>query len=206
MRELRRFGHAWHCHACAYPSIPAPPLALAGSAAGPMSLDASLITQESVRATATLIRQKSVRVIHFISHPAWSFHYPRLHRVGVGRIIVYDHESGEYMRPTGLKRVVKWGHVRTPGLAADVVLAVSDFEAQRQVDVGLVPRERVITLWNGIPVVPMQGAATRVQEICGVSPGRPVIVCNCRAAPEKGEHHLLSLVKRCADSDRAVVT
>ena len=64
----------------AYPSIPAPPPALEGSTAQPILLDASLSTAVSLRATIGLIRRENIKVIHFISHPAWSWHYPRLRR------------------------------------------------------------------------------------------------------------------------------
>jgi glycosyltransferase involved in cell wall biosynthesis len=180
----------------AYPSIPAPPAALAGSAARPVVLDASFNSKDSVRATVDLIRRENIRVVQFISHPAWSLNYLRLRRAGCRRIIVYDHTSGEFTRPVGFKRAAKWMIGRTPGIVADVVLGVSEYVSRRQVEVGLIPPERVKTLWNGLPTVTTQGAYERVRALLGFRGGCPLVVCNCRATPEKGVQHLLRAFNR----------
>jgi len=188
----------------AYPDIPAPPPALAGSAARPVVLDASLSTRDSVGATTALIRRENVRVVHFISHPPWSWHYLRLRGAGVRRIIVYDHTSGEFTRPRGLKRAAKWVLGRTPGIVADVVVAVSEYVARRQVEVSVIPPHRVVTIWNGLSVVAAEGAGERVHALFGVEAGRPLIVCNCRATPEKGVQHLLRAFNRVAQDGSAI--
>lgn len=175
----------------AYPSIPAPPAALAGSAARPIVLDTSLSNPNAVRALVETVRRENVKVIHLISQPAWSREYLRLRRAGVRRIIVYDHTSGEFTRPRGLKRAAKWLLGRTPGIMADVILAVSDFVARRQVDVGVVPKSKVITVHNGLPIINCAGAAERVRTLFSLPPERRIVICNCRATPEKGVHHLL---------------
>jgi len=175
----------------AYPEMPASPPALAGSAARAILLDARLETPVSVRATAELIRRENVKVFYSFSSPAWSWAYLRLRRAGARRIIVYDHTSGEFTRPRGLKRGAKWLLARSPGIVADVVIAVSDYVARRQIEVGLIPPERVITVRNGLPVVDTRGAAERAHAMFGLPKERPLIVCNCRATPEKGVHHLL---------------
>jgi len=80
---------------------------------------------------------------------------------------------------------------RTPGIGADVILAVSEFVARRQVDVGVVPKSKVITVHNGLPIVNCEGAMERVRALFSLRSGRPIVMCNCRATPEKGVHHLL---------------
>ncbi|MBZ5561105.1 MAG: glycosyltransferase family 4 protein [Acidobacteriia bacterium] len=186
----------------AYPEMPAPPPALAGSAARAIQLDGRLETAESVRATSGLIQRENVKVICSIANPAWSWSYLRLRRAGVRCIIVYDHNSGEYTRPRGLRRLAKWLLVRVPGVVADVVVAVSEFVARRQIEAGLIPPHRVVTIRNGLPTVETQGGSQRVRATFAVPAERPLVVCNCRATPEKGVHHLLrafELVARSPD-------
>jgi glycosyltransferase involved in cell wall biosynthesis len=180
----------------AYPSIPAPPPALAGSMARAVELDTSMSTPESVRALLEFVRRENVRVIHLISQPPWSLAYFRLRRAGARRIIVYDHTSGEFTRPRGLKRAAKWLLARMPGIGADALLAVSNFVARRLVDVGVVPKSKVVTVHNGIPIASAEGGSERLRARLSLPAGRPIVMCNCRATPEKGVQHLLRAFDR----------
>jgi glycosyltransferase involved in cell wall biosynthesis len=75
---------------------------------------------------------------------------------------------------------------------ADRVLAVSDFVARRKVQVDLVPEERVRRLWNSLSLPaldPRAGEALR--SALPIDGEGPVVLCACRATPEKGVHHLL---------------
>ena len=181
----------------AYPSMPAPPAALAGSVAHPIVLDTSLTTSQSVRDTMDFIRRANIKVIYFTDRLSRDRRYLNLRWAGVRRIVVHDHTSGERTRPRGLKRAAKWVLARIPGIVADQVIAVSEYVARRQVDVGMIPVERVCTVWNGVPVPPRQetqGDAARASF--GIPPGRCLIMCACRAAPEKGVAHLLRAFDR----------
>lgn len=176
-----------------YPSIPTPPRALTGSAAEPVVLDASLASEASVLAVEKFIRAEAVRVLYLTDRPARSATYARLRRAGLKRIIVHARTSGGEMRPTGLRRAAKWFAVRIPGHAADMVVAVSDYVARRRVAVSLIPAARVIRIWNGLPVPPLDPRAR--ERLCkllpGVDGGRPIIACASRASPEKGVDCLL---------------
>jgi glycosyltransferase involved in cell wall biosynthesis len=77
--------------------------------------------------------------------------------------------------------------------ASDCVVAVSDFVAQRQLRIGLVPPNRVVRIYNSVTIPestqPEQRAALK-REL-GIAEDRPLIACACRATPEKGVAHLL---------------
>lgn len=183
----------------AYPSIPSEACSLRESAARPIELDASLRTTRSVRAVRKVILTQNVKVIYFTDRPAWSWAYVLLRRAGVRRIIVHDHASGERTRPRGLKRAAKWLLGRAPGIVADVVIAVSEYVARRQIEVGVIPPSRVKRLWNGVPLPPLRlDTDPSAHTLFGLAPERPLIVCTCRAVPEKGVAYLLRAFDRAA--------
>jgi glycosyltransferase involved in cell wall biosynthesis len=176
----------------AYPSMPVPPRALEGSAAEGIVLDATLASSRSVRETAEFIRRERVRVVYFTDRHVRNWRFLHLRRVGVRKIVVHDHVSGEQTRPRGFKRLAKWVLARTPGIMADDVIAVSHYVARRQREVGLVPMGRVTTIWNGIPLPELHGRnATAARQAIQIPADRFLIACACRAAREKGVHHLL---------------
>jgi glycosyltransferase involved in cell wall biosynthesis len=74
---------------------------------------------------------------------------------------------------------------------ADRVIAVSDYVARRKIEVDLIPRHRLIRIWNSRPVVNRAPeAGDRLRAAFGLGPG-PVVVCACRAHREKGISGLL---------------
>lgn len=177
----------------AYPSIDAPPRTLAGSPAAGVVLDASLSSLASIRAVAAFIRRENVQTIYFTDRPVWTPAYLALRAAGLGRIVVHDHSSGSRAAPTGIRKTIKQALVRMPGVCADAIVAVSDYVARRQVEVGLVPPSRVTRIWNGMHVPPESALPTGrpLHEALGLDPQRPVVACACRAAAEKGVPVLL---------------
>jgi glycosyltransferase involved in cell wall biosynthesis len=176
----------------AYPSIDALPRALAGSAAEPVVLDASLATPASRQEVATLVRREHVTTVYYTDRPAWSMSYPGLRRAGVERIVVHDHTSGERTTPSALRAAAKRLTLSLPGVSADLVIAVSDYVARRQVEVGCMPPERVIRVWNGITVpAPTDRTERAAHRLLGLAPDRPLIAAGGRVASEKGFVHLL---------------
>jgi glycosyltransferase involved in cell wall biosynthesis len=176
----------------AYPSIDAPPRALAGSAAEPVVLDASLATPASRQEMATLVRRERVTTVYYTDRPAWSMAYRGLRRAGVERIVVHDHTSGERTTPSALRAAVKRLTLSLPGVSADLVIAVSDYVARRQVEVGCMPPERVVRVWNGITVPPPTDRSDRTaHRLLGLDPARPLVAAGGRVASEKGFVHLL---------------
>jgi len=186
----------------AYPEITTPPRTLLGSAAHAVALDGSLDTLESIRAMEQMIRRESVQVVYFTDRPAWCSRYLGLRRAGVRRIIVHDHSSGERTRPRGLKWAAKYMLARIPGISADVVVAVSNYVARRQVEIGLIPLERVVTVWNGLAVVEKhRNTDCQARKIFSLTSQRPLIVCAARATPEKGVAHLLQAFDRVVKAE-----
>jgi glycosyltransferase involved in cell wall biosynthesis len=172
----------------AYPAIAEPPRTLAGSAAIPVVLDTELRTLRARASMVQFVRRENVQVLYLTDRPLWSPWYRSLRSAGVRRIIVHDHTSGVRTVPTGIRRAVKRALVRVPGVAADVVIAVSDFVAERDRAVALIAPESVRRVWNGVDPIQPDSEADRpdVRTLLGLSHDTPVIGCACRAAPEKG--------------------
>jgi len=193
----------------AYPEIAAPPpppppppaatprpRTLRGSPANPITLDARLETVASVRQTIAFARRERVDLLYLIDRPAGSAFYPLLRAAGVRAIIVHDHTSGARTAPHGIKRMAKWALARAPGFTADRVIAVSDFVAQRQRTVGLIPARRVTRVWNSVMIPPRSDRTLEARRILGLDEQARVIACTCRATPEKGVDHLLRAFDR----------
>jgi glycosyltransferase involved in cell wall biosynthesis len=182
----------------AYPAMAAPPRALRGTPAKPVTLDARLETVASLRQTIAFARRERVDLLYLIDRPARSAFYPVLRAAGVQAILVHDHTSGAGTVPRGLKRLAKGTLARVPGFTADRVIAVSDFVAQRQRAVGMIPAERVTRVWNSVMLPPHRDPSrTRdARRALGLAEHVPVIACTCRATPEKGVDHLFRAFDR----------
>lgn len=112
-------------------------------------------------------------------------------------VIVHDHASGEWSLPRGPKRALKWLLARTPAIVADHVITVSNYVARRQTLVGHIPSARVEVVWNGLPIPPRRDEPERrTHAMFGLDIQRPLIMCACRAAPEKGVAFLLRAFER----------
>jgi glycosyltransferase involved in cell wall biosynthesis len=181
----------------AYPSIERPPASLQGSVAQPIELDATLKSRASTRATIAFMKQQGVRALYLTDRPARSLQYGAIHLRTGATIVVHDHSSGSRSAPTGLRRALKWAWARLPPTRADVIIAVSDFVRRRQLEVGMVPANRVVRIWNGITVpAPADMPHRPLHHVLGISETRRVIACACRAAPEKGVPVLLRAFDR----------
>jgi glycosyltransferase involved in cell wall biosynthesis len=173
------------------------PPTLRGTPARPIELDARLETLTSLRQTIAFVRREQVDILYFTDRPARSSFYPLLRASGVRRIFVHDHTSGARSTPRGIRRLAKWTLARVPGFSADRVIAVSDFVARRQREVGMIPPERVIRVWNSVAVPPRRaGAASAARRALGLEDNVPIIACTCRATAEKGVDHLLRAFDR----------
>jgi glycosyltransferase involved in cell wall biosynthesis len=176
----------------AYPKLRGAPRTLARSMAIPVELEFGFDTRRQTRATLRFIRSNHVRAVYLTDHAASSLYYLILRLVGVRHIVVYDHTSGERSAPRGIRRVAKWVFVRVPGVAADVVMTVSDYVAARQIQTGSSVPGRVVRVWNGIPPRPIKkNAESILRGLARVASDRILIVCCCRADAVKGVSHLL---------------
>jgi glycosyltransferase involved in cell wall biosynthesis len=142
------------------------------------------------------IRRERVRWLYLTDFAAVHPAYPALRAAGVRRIVVHDHTSGARTVPRGLRRWAKWCLARVPGLAADLVIGVSDFVVRRQIEVSQVPRERVWRVWNGVKTPDAAPEVSEVFRSLGVDESRPLIVCAARAVPEKGLDVLIQAFDR----------
>ena len=177
----------------AYPEITEPPRTLAGSPVEAVTLQASPGPLGQALEMARFVRRHRVKVVYYTDQPARSLTYLVLKAAGVRRIVVHDHSSGARSAPAGVRRMAKAALARAPGFGADVVVAVSDYVARRQVASGLTPQTRVVRVWNGIDLPPLPDEGDRpLHRALALPPERPVIACACRAAPEKGVPVLLA--------------
>lgn len=173
----------------AYPEITAPPRTLRGAPALPIVLG-------SWRETIAFARREKVDLLYLIDRPARSALYPLIRAAGIRTIFVHDHTSGAGTVPQGVKRLAKWTLARTPGFSADRVIAVSDFVARRQREVGMIPGPRVTRVWNSVTVPPAADRTREARLALGIDEGARVVACTCRATPQKGVDHLFRAFDR----------
>ncbi len=175
----------------AYPKMRGEPRSLAGSPAVPVEMDFGSSSRDQRRRSLEFVKRNNVKVIYLTDREACSPFYPRLRRAGVRNVVMHDHTSGARTAPRNLKKLLKWGYARLPGVAADTIVCVSDYVARRQRDVGQVPASRVVRIWNGIPTAPSRPDTGELRRLTGSPPDSPIIACCCRADPVKGVMHLL---------------
>jgi len=179
----------------AYPALGRSPRPLEGSAALAIGRELTVGRGGATRRATDLVRELGVTVLYMADRPVWHPGYAALRRAGVRGIVVHDHTSGARTPPTGLKRALKRARHVIPGTLADRVIAVSDFVARRKVEVDLVPPERVLRIWNSIPIrsitEPSPASEAAVRRELGIESARPIVLCACRASVHKGIDNLL---------------
>jgi glycosyltransferase involved in cell wall biosynthesis len=181
----------------AFPELDGVPERLARSSAEPVVLQVSLGSLASVAGLVRFIRREHVRVLYLTDQPAWHPAYAVLRLAGIHRIVVYDQTSGARTPPAGAKRWLKRLSRGLPGTTADRVLAVGEYVAQRHREVGLIPEEKIETVWNSI-LLPDEDphARERLRKELNLPPNRTVLGCTARAAEYKGIHVLLQAFER----------
>jgi glycosyltransferase involved in cell wall biosynthesis len=176
----------------AFPVLDARPEVLAGSAAEPLGVDLSLDSARSLLAALELVRREHVRAVWLVDRPVVSPAYAALHAAGVQRVVVHDHASG--FRPVrhGLRGVAKRLATRIPWAAADAVVAVSAYVADRQRVAGGVPPERVHLVPNPVSVPATVRPAAETRAALGLAPGRRLVTAAGRLTEVKGFADLLA--------------
>lgn len=178
----------------AYPAIPAPPDALAGSSAVPVVLDIGARGWRGALGLVLGVRRLGARVAYVSDRPTYSWRYPLLRLGGVRWIVVHAHGSGGARAPSGVLRLLKAARARLPWIGADVLVAVSEFVATRERTAALTPARRIVRVWNAIPV-PDTGSGERarrdVRRELEIADDAVVIVTTSRASKEKGIDTLL---------------
>jgi glycosyltransferase involved in cell wall biosynthesis len=176
----------------AYPLLDARPEALAGSAAEPLAADLSLTSPRSVWTAVEVVRREHVQAVWLVDRPVVSPAYAALHAAGVRRLVVHDHTSGTRPVPRGLRAAAKELAVRLPWAAADAVVAVSGFVAERQRTTGRVPVERLHVIPNPVSVPRAPGRpAAEVRAMLGLAAGRRMVAAAGRLTAVKGFADLL---------------
>lgn len=174
----------------AYPLMERVPTTLAGSTIRAIELDTRFKSLRSLGAVLSACRRENIRTIWFTDRDSWHWTYPLLRLAGVRRIFVYDHMSGVRTVPRGLKRAFKSLIARLPGMSADKVACASDYLVRRQIEVNRVDPSRVERLHYGLSLPDISAPTPPIQQTLDLERDRPVILTACRAAVEKGVHHL----------------
>lgn len=182
----------------AYPADGGSPRALADSAARAVRLDASLRTASSALETAQFARRESVGVVWFVDRAVRHWAYPLLRHAGVRSIVVHDHSGGDRTPAHGFRRAAKQALAQIPGLTADVVIGVSEFVARRHIEVGLVPADRVVRIFNGLTPPHASEASRGAHEKLRIPRERAIVWSAGRATPGKGIAHLLRAFEQLA--------
>jgi glycosyltransferase involved in cell wall biosynthesis len=180
----------------AYPALDGLPRALEGGAAKPVACDFSLRNSQSLREALALVRSSEVRAVWLIDRSVVSPAYALLHAAGVRRVIVHDHSSGGWPVPRGARRLAKAMAARLPWVSADVVVAVSQYVAQRQRTAGQVPASRLRLAPNPVSAPAPSRSRELLRAELGILPSRRLVVAAGRLTPEKGFADLL----RAADA------
>jgi glycosyltransferase involved in cell wall biosynthesis len=171
--------------------VESPPLALEGSTADWVELDAELESVASVRETLRMVRRENIKALFISDGGALSPAFPLLRLAGVRGIVVQAIASGARTAPRGLKRLAKWLLIRSP-FSATQVAAASEFVRILAIESALFPPARVTRVWNGVEIPPIRpDADLRTRKEFGLSPTRPLVASVSRASPEKGISYLL---------------
>jgi glycosyltransferase involved in cell wall biosynthesis len=172
----------------AYPEIEAPPRSLTNSAAKAICLPMGLKRPREAFSIARKIRALGVRAVYFTDRRFATWAYGLLRMNGVHFIVVHDHSSGERAPGSVGRQLVKAAVVKLPLISADKLVAVSDFVARRDAEVGLVPIRKICRIWNGLPTSYfdrlLDSGLTKAS--LGLPSDRPTVVAAGRAVQEKG--------------------
>ena len=127
-----------------------------------------------------------------VDRPVVSPAHPALHAGGVRRVVVHDHSSGARQVRHGLRGLAKRLATRLPWVAADAVVAVSEYVAERQRTAGRVPAGRTQAVPNPVSIPETIRPAAEVRASLGLSPGRRLVAAAGRLTPEKGFGDLIA--------------
>lgn len=176
----------------AYPRISTRPSAYDLCTVNLVEMTVDFTSIYSIWTLVKFIVQQNIRVIYLtdrtVCHPV----YLILKLSGVRKIVVHDHTSGCRTIPSGLKFYFKWLTRRIPGIQADVVIGVSDFVKNRIINVSLVQSKRVKRIWNYVNItIYNDNICKLVRANFNIDLDSLILMCTCRATPEKGVATLL---------------
>ena len=107
-------------------------------------------------------------------------------------MVVHDHSSGARQVRHGLRGLAKRLATRLPWVAADAVVPVSEYVAERQRTAGRVPAGRIQAVPNPVSIPETIRPAAEVRASLGLSPGRRVVAAAGWLTPEKGFGDLIA--------------
>jgi len=175
----------------AYAKVNEPPATLEGSSAGAIELEVDFGSIRQLWRLLQVVRERNIRGLYLADRSVWHPAYALLRLAGVKFIVVHDHTSGNRTASRGLKAVAKRLARRfRPGMA-DLVLAVSEFVRRRNLEVDLVPPDRLRLCLNSVEIPEQLQQTGELRRVFGIRADCLVVVCAGRAAEYKGVQHLL---------------
>lgn len=184
----------------AYPSISRVPGSITGAPIEPVQVHFARHRWSDLWRQLRFIRTHRVRVLYFTDQRVWGLRYILFRLSGVRRIVVHDHTPGNRVAPRGTKAVAKRLLARTPGVAVDGLIAVTEFVRRRHLEVTLFPAHRCFVAENGLPSRP---AATPVDvhSVFGIPSDRLALVTVGRAHRVKGVELVLEAMAQLVVRD-----
>src|SRR5690606_27623216 len=98
----------------------------------PVVLRSNWRSLRDVLQMCAFIRRRRIVALYLSDRPTWNIAYLAFRCVGVRRIVVHDHTSGEFAPSSGFRGMVKRLSRRLTWAMADQVVAVSEYVRQRK--------------------------------------------------------------------------
>ena len=183
---------SYQCH-LAYPSISEIPEAISNAPITTHHLDFRELNSHSFIEQLRFLKQHNIKVIYYSDKPSWALRYWLYRLAGVHSIIVHDHTPGLRSPATGFKKLFKTLIHRVPGLAADGMIATTDFVRQRHIQVNCIPPHKCHVATNGIPELTDTSVADPY-ALYDIPASRKILVMTGRANQYKGIGFILDCI------------
>jgi len=177
----------------AYPSISTIPPTIMSAPLTTDLLDFSGTSLKDVLAQCRFLLKNRVKVIYFSDKESWHWRYIAYRLSGVRHIIIHDHTPGLRTRPRGLKKFIKLGVHRVPGLSVDAAIGATDFVRDRLVQVNGIPPERCFSAPNGLPSLSLSNRAD-LHHVFNIPVTRKILIMTGRANFYKGVDFVLTCI------------
>ena len=190
----------YQCH-LAYPSISKIPEVISNAAITTHHLDFRDLSSKSVNEQLRFLKRNNIKVIYYSDKPSWAPRYWLYRLAGVRRIIVHDHTPGLRSPATGLKKMFKAFIHRVPGLAADGMIATTEFVRQRHIHVNCIAPHKCYVATNGIPEL-TDNTVADPYALYGIPASRKILVMTGRANQYKGIGFILDCIANLINSGK----
>ncbi len=139
----------------------------------------------ATKSNARLIRQNRVDSIYLTDWPALSLQYLVWRLLGVRRIVLHDHTSGDRVRAGSLSRKIKRVLHALRIFSPTLCVGVADHVRQKHIERGADPN-RCVTVTNGIAPFDIRDSRAATRQAIGVPEDAIIFASTGRATRLKG--------------------